>query len=220
MKDDYSLTYGKHSKSLARRYSYHLRLKLVKKALVNNNCDTVLDIGSATGDYAIDIKESGFKVICVDINLEYLKIAKRKDMDLFVVAADASALPFRESSFDTVTILNALRYFSDPLLSLRECNRVLKSNGNLILVCHNKFCPDTLVTKRGGARYLSLNELKNLLKKANFEVVSEKLLFIPPPFIHKPLLLDIVLNLGEKLSATPLRNVFPEFFIRATKGEK
>lgn len=216
MEDEYSLMYGKHSRSLARKYSYNLRVKLVKKAMNDNNCNPILDIGSATGDYAMDMKNSGFEVICVDLNLRHLKIAKRKDKDLFVGAADGSFLPFKDGSFNAITILNALRYFSDPLLSLEECNRVLKTDGNLILVCHNKFCPDTLVTKRGGARYLSLKKLKKLLEKSNFKVFSEELLFIPPPFIPE-LLLDITFNLGAKLSRTHLRNIFPEIFIHAVK---
>lgn len=216
MEDEYSLMYGKHSQSLARRYSYNLRLKLIKESLTGNNCNVILDIGSATGDYAMDLKNSSFEVICVDVNLRHLKIAKRKDTDLFVGAADASFLPFKDGSFDAITILNALRYFSDPLLSLKECNRVLKSDGNLVLICHNKFCPDTLVTKRGGARYLSLKKLKELLEKSNFKVPNEELLFIPPPFIPK-ILLNITLNLGAKLSRTHLKNIFPEIFIHAVQ---
>lgn len=216
VEDEYSLTYGKYSRSLARRYSYNLRLKLVKKVLEITNSEIILDIGSATGDYSIDLKENGFKVVCVDINYKYLKIAKKKDRNLPVVMADACTLPFKDCSFDAVTILNALRYFNNPLLALKECNRVLKNGGSLILICHNKFCPDTFLTKKGGAKYLSLREIERLLKESNFKIVNKDMLFIPPPFIPR-FLLNIVTGLGWKLNKTFFKNIFPEIFIHAIK---
>ena len=218
IEDGYSLTYGKNSQHLPRRHSYDLRLKFVKETLTKNNCNSILDIGSATGDYAIDIKNSGFNVICADINVESLKIAKRKEDDLAASAVKASVLPFKRDSFDAIMILNALRYFGDPLLPLGECNRVLKNDGNLILICHNRFCPDTLITKRGGSEYLTLNKLKGVLKKSNFEILKEDLFFVPPPFIPGPLL-NTTLNLGTKLNRLHLKNILPEIFIHAVKGD-
>jgi len=215
MFDEYSLKYGKNSKLPARKFSYNLRLSILRDTLKDNDCNVVLDIGSASGDYAMDLKKLGFEVICMDINLEYLRIARSKDKDVAAVTADASILPFKSMSFDAIIILNALRYFHDPSTSLRECNRVLKSGGHLILIDHNKFCLDAFMVRHEGMRYFSLRELEKLLDENGFKISNEEILFIPPPFV-RGYLLNLALIMGARLKGI-LKRIYPEFFVHAVK---
>lgn len=49
------------------------------------------------------------------------------------VFADASRLPFGDSVFDTLLLLDVLEHLPDPALALREAHRVLRPCGTLIL---------------------------------------------------------------------------------------
>jgi ubiquinone/menaquinone biosynthesis C-methylase UbiE len=217
MKDSYSLSYGKYSKYPARRYSYNLRLNFVKKALTECNCNIILDLGSATGDYDIDLKDEGFCAILVDVNSKCLRIAKNKDKNIIIVNANACSLPFNASSFCAVIIINALRYFDNPLACLRECNRVLKNKGCLIIIDHNKYCPDTLLIRHDVVRYFSLKELKELLHRSGFKLIENYMLFIPPPFAQG-YILNLILKISSKLNKLQfLKKIYPEIYIQAIK---
>jgi len=217
MKDEYTREYGKYSELSARRYSYKKRLDLIKNILRKKKCKNLLDVGSATGDYAIDLKKDGFDVTCVDINPNHLSVLKEKDKNLQVVGVNVLSLPFEDEFFDAIIILNAFRYFDNPSMSLKECNRVLKDEGHLILIDHNKFCPDTFLVKQNDVvKYFSLRELKDLLYKNSFKVFHEDSLFIPPPFTPK-FMLNLNLNILAKFGWI-LKGIYPEFIIHAIKN--
>jgi SAM-dependent methyltransferase len=217
MKDFYSLSYGKYSTFPARRYSYNLRLLNVKDALKNKKYNTILDIGSASADYAIDLKAEGYDVVCVDINHKHLRVARNKDKSVTAVNADVHSLPFTDAAFDAVMILNAFRYLNNPLASLKECNRVLKREGYFILIDHNRFCPDTLIVKKDVVRYYSLRELHKLLAMSKFNVITSQSLFVPPPTKSK-YFLNLMLDLSTKLRKV-LKGIYPEIFILSTKDD-
>jgi SAM-dependent methyltransferase len=50
------------------------------------------------------------------------------------IAADAQALPFRDSTFDAVVGVDFIHHLSTPLIFFREVARVLKSDGELRVV--------------------------------------------------------------------------------------
>lgn len=49
-----------------------------------------------------------------------------------MVRADAARLPFVDSAFDAVTLLNVLYHSPDPSAALREARRVLYSDGHVL----------------------------------------------------------------------------------------
>src|SRR5262249_62051383 len=49
------------------------------------------------------------------------------------VAGDASALPFRDESFDIVTCRTAAHHFADVAGAVRQIHRVLRPGGSLLL---------------------------------------------------------------------------------------
>ncbi len=57
------------------------------------------------------------------------KFSKRNDMQLLL--ADAAKMPFKENSFDTINIANAIHCLPNLIQSLDEMYRVLKPNGTL-----------------------------------------------------------------------------------------
>jgi len=54
-----------------------------------------------------------------------------------LIVDDYSKLPFPEQHADTVTILASLNYLTDPVAVLRECSRIMKDDGHLILTMPN-----------------------------------------------------------------------------------
>ena len=217
MSDEYSLTYGKSAELPARRYSYEVRLNRVARALACGN-GSVLDIGSATADYAIDLARIGFTVTCLDINRNDLITAKGKQEEIALVAGTAASLPFADSCFDSMIVLNAFRYFEFQERVLRECRRVLKKNGSLLIMEHNKHCPDTVFIRKNVVRYSSSGELAGMLVNNGFQIKTNEMQFIPPPILPKSIL-GLAARISDGFRETLVGRVFPEFFLHAIRRE-
>ncbi|MBN2110025.1 MAG: class I SAM-dependent methyltransferase [Methanosarcinaceae archaeon] len=102
----------------------------------------VLDIGCGTGKVSIPLASQGFLVKGVDINAEALMMAtcssgsqKCPQVPLFV-QADATHLPFSDSTFDLVIMqafLTTVTSKDDRTRIIREACRVLKPQAHLYL---------------------------------------------------------------------------------------
>jgi len=101
---------------------------------------TVLDICTGTGDIAIGLKTMGHKVFGIDLSEEMLKFAmmkaeKEKITDGFIlIRGDALFLPFKDETFDVVTIGFGLRNFTSREKGISEMVRVLKRDGKLFIL--------------------------------------------------------------------------------------
>lgn len=103
-----------------------------------------------------------------------------------VQIGDASALPFPDNSFETVTIVAALNHIANREASLREVWRVLCPNGKLLTtmigpltgwIAHLIFKHDETVRGEFGAgevKGMSRQEVHDLLDKSSFAVVKER----------------------------------------------
>ncbi len=81
---------------------------------------------------------------------------------------DAHSLPFKDASFDTVVLFEALYYLHNPDKFLQEGHRILSEKGTLVLCTVNKdwsdFNPSPLSTA-----YYSAPELFSLLTRNGFQ---------------------------------------------------
>lgn len=102
------------------------------------NGDTVLDIATGTGDVVSSIlKERKVElVVGIDRAENMLSKARKKikDRRITFLMADGMRLPFKDRSFDAVTISFGIRNMSNPMLCLSECYRVLKEKGRIIIL--------------------------------------------------------------------------------------
>ena len=78
--------------------------------------DRWLDIGSSTGSFP-SLEQEDRQPACVDIDVQPLALRKQRNRDRDVVAADASALPFRDGSFDVITCFAMSHHLDDDTLS-------------------------------------------------------------------------------------------------------
>jgi demethylmenaquinone methyltransferase/2-methoxy-6-polyprenyl-1,4-benzoquinol methylase len=103
--------------------------------------DRVLDIAGGTGDlaraFARKVGASG-QVVHTDINEAMLQAGRDRLLDEGLVLpsaiCDAEKLPFRDRSFDLVSVAFGLRNMTHKELALAEMARVLRDGGRLLVL--------------------------------------------------------------------------------------
>jgi len=101
----------------------------------------ILDVATGTGDSTLALLKRGAAVVSSDftipmlaIGLEKFKRCDKADLVLGSVGADAQYLPFRDSSFDAVTICYGIRNVERRGQAYAEFLRVLKPGGRLVIL--------------------------------------------------------------------------------------
>lgn len=121
--------------------------------------------------------------------------------DVDFVVEDTSKLPFGSSEFDTITIIAALNHIPNREEVLKECNRLLRSGGKLIITMltpgisriwhrlRKRWDEDQYLRgmKENEVYGLTRSEMKKLLNDAGFELVKIKrfMLFLNSLYIAK-----------------------------------
>lgn len=107
--------------------------------------DKVLDIAGGTGDlaraFARDVGASGM-VVHTDINEAMLRQGRNRLLDEGLILptnlCDAEKLPYRNASFDLVSVAFGLRNMTHKEVALAEMCRVLKPGGRLLVLEFSK----------------------------------------------------------------------------------
>lgn len=94
----------------------------------------VLDAGCGAGEFLAFLGRVGFAVAGVDLSVEAVERARRRNPDAEVkVGSVEERLPFRSESFDAVWCTEVLEHVFDVHATLSELNRVLRPSGVLVL---------------------------------------------------------------------------------------
>ena len=107
-----------------------------------NPCEKLLDVAIGTADLAIEIvrQDKAKQIVGVDLSKEMIRIGTEKVSMLQMsgrisfMEGSALLLPFVDNSFDALTCAYGVRNFSDLDAGLREMRRVLKPNGQLMIL--------------------------------------------------------------------------------------
>lgn len=171
------------------RYLHIKRYELAKKYCKDGN---ILDLGCGLG-WGTNFLSSKGMVVGVDVDRETIK---KKDINTnteFIVS-DATNLPFRNKSFDTVVSIENIEHVQDQVKYIREVNRILKNNGVFIISTPNEGnfinkLADKIGYKRTKNPYhvkeFACNELIIFLEKHGFKVLHFKGLYLrifPPKY--------------------------------------
>lgn len=102
--------------------------------LIKSNVEkTVADIPSGNGAFIRRLKDEGFKdLIAIDIE-NILEI----EHDNFVQADMTKPLPINNQSCDTLVCIDGIEHIDEQLFFIRECNRILIDDGELIITTPN-----------------------------------------------------------------------------------
>lgn len=147
--------------------------------------ETLLDLPAGTGELVGRLLEKwpDLQITGVDLSPAMLNQARAKSFAARAtwVQADVSCLPFDDAHFDHALCVNSFHYFPSPLESLKELRRVLRPDGDLILV---DWCDDYLTCKlcslwlrwTDPAFHMtySLSQCRSLLQEAGFDVLSSR----------------------------------------------
>ena len=101
----------------------------------------ILDLAAGTGSSSAVFLREGVRVVAADFSRGMLEEGRKRHRDIEFVFADASALPFADKEFDTVTISFGIRNVEKTELALGEMFRVLKPGGKLV-VCEFSRIPN------------------------------------------------------------------------------
>lgn len=96
----------------------------------------VLDVGCGTGRYTVHTKNTGNRVVGIELVHSAAMGALRRGLDVAVVDSEA-AFPFADATFDRVQCIEVIEHLMDPVTTLREINRVLKPGGELFISTPN-----------------------------------------------------------------------------------
>ena len=108
----------------------------LERAIAGGPGSSLLDVAGGTGNYAEALRERGHEPCVVDVSHHMLERAAAKGLP--VVRADASALPFADTSFDSVINVSALHLVPRWRVALAEARRVLRPGGRLGLMVYTR----------------------------------------------------------------------------------
>jgi ubiquinone/menaquinone biosynthesis C-methylase UbiE len=108
---------------------------LVEKIPTNGS---VLEIAPGPGYFCIELAKLGrYQITGLDISRSFVEIASRKAKEagykIDFREGNASAMPFKDETFDFTFCQAAFKNFSEPIKAISEMYRVLKPGGTAVI---------------------------------------------------------------------------------------
>lgn len=117
------------------------RHKLMAKQLVEKipANGTVLEIAPGPGYFCIELAQLGnYEITGLDISKSFVEIARRNAVEARLKIefrqGNASAMPFKDNTFDFTFCQAAFKNFSEPVKAITEMYRVLRPKGMAVIV--------------------------------------------------------------------------------------
>ena len=148
----------KYTKKDGNTYYMNSRREGVLKYLNSlklGNKISILELGYGAGQNAAYFIKKCSKFYGVDVSLPLAKFARKNNKKAvksgkakFLVGSMDKKLQFKNNSIDVIIIVGALQYVINPNYCLKECKRVLKKNGHLIIAQTNTFQINEMIHPR------------------------------------------------------------------------
>lgn len=174
--------------SVTGNYLTEIEWQFICECLSNNlnNSAKIFDVGGGSGRFSIPIAKKGYSILVSDITPLPLKILHQKAPEIPAILLDSAddIFPLKSASVDCILCIEVFPLIEGAPWFFHECNRLLKKNGVIIFVCHNR-CSYKGVYKKfilredrkhGWMKFhykSSLWAVRERLKKAGFELLLE-----------------------------------------------
>lgn len=149
--------------------------------------DKVLDVACGPGNFSREFARAvgprglvvGFDASRTMLERGAEDLARTGLGNLALIRGDATALPFRASSFDAACCFAALHLFSDPFAALDEITRVLKRGGRIALMTSVRrqlaLPPVKAILERAsGMRVFEADEITSALEERGFGEIHQR----------------------------------------------
>ena len=151
----------------------------------------VLDLAGGSGDLtkAINKRLRGKGcVILADINADMLQVGRNRLIDEGIVEsvefiqANAETLPFKNNTFDCITMAFGLRNVTDKQSALRSMKRILKPGGKVMILEFSKPTAKALKPLYDAYSFSVLPKLGKLIAndEASYRYLAESIRMHPP----------------------------------------
>ena len=145
----YSKESGYHSKSvknLKEIKKYDKKFTKIINALNRFNITgNLLDVGCANGEFLSLAKKHGFDVYGVEANTHTADIAKNNGLPVFNGTLEEAR--FENNYFSVIYLGDIIEHVTDPVALLKECKRILKKEGMIVVSTPNIDCFWVLATQ-------------------------------------------------------------------------
>lgn len=114
----------------------------------------------------------------IDPSANMLKVAKKRNIE--VKKGFAEELPYPDNSFDFAVFITSICFIANPTKAIREANRILKPNGNIIIAIIDKesYLGQILAREKNenkfykDATFYSVPEMIELIEANDFNVTD------------------------------------------------
>jgi ubiquinone/menaquinone biosynthesis C-methylase UbiE len=154
----------------------------------------VLEVAPGPGYLAVELAKVGpYQITGVDISRSFVRMAtdhaRQSGVEVEFRQGDAAALPFADDSFDFVVCRAAFKNFSNPVGALVEMYRVLKPDGEALIIDMRNDASDTEIEAAVDDMHLDrLNAFltritfKHLLRKRAYSIADFQSMIAATPF--------------------------------------
>lgn len=120
-----------------------------------------LDLGLGSGGISIAFSIKGARVVGLDVEKHYPRIARSwardNGVEVDTILASGTSMPFRDEVFDLVICNDVIEHVREAGKCSEEISRTLKRGGFLYITCPNRIAP--LIVARDGHYGLPLQSL-------------------------------------------------------------
>lgn len=163
-------------------FTYREIIKILKPYL--GRCKSILDVGSGVGTIDFYLASKGKKITAIEISENAVNTAKvnAKLFNLdkkikFIIGKFPNKIP--NTKYDLVILSEVIEHLDDDEGAVRNIWRVLKQDGILVITTPSKNAPlyrmgllDKFDKSVGHLRRYTINELKSLVEKNCYELIS------------------------------------------------
>ncbi len=138
----------------------------------------LLDVGCGNGEFLVRARALGWEVGAIEPDPAAAQVAR--DCGIPVLAAELEEAALPPGSFDAITLSHVVEHLLDPVAALRQCGRLLKPDGRLVLATPNTHSLGHVCWKRSWVgldppRHIVLfspRALRRVVEEAGLEVAE------------------------------------------------